>query len=251
MSDPISTSGQPSFALYVTPSAIELVQAVVRLAGIAQRRKLMTVATGALRLAREIVADLNETSAKFLVLADATIILKIDESHTASRPRQGELQTHIHSTAGPLGTVHVALIEELEKIINPAGYGTFWRAQEFGTGKSGSYLEGDVDVPSQTGRMLYGTFEDSGTPPDASQQGRNVGRDVAFMPGGDNPGLGTISEELPGRHFLRDGSLAIGEEYVAAIAALQEKYASEVAELQRMLEAEVASDSKVIGRLNA
>lgn len=164
--------------------------------------------------------DINLVAVKIAGVADGLIIAKILETHSGNRPVTGVMESHIRSEPGPLGLVEVGMIDELNKIVNPNGYGPFWRAQEYGTGSS--------EVPSQEGRVLFGTFEDSGTPPDASQRGRGEGHDIAFIPGGANPGQGIISVELPGRHFLRDGTAEAGVRYIKAMEDVQKKWNEEI-----------------------
>lgn len=239
-----------SFAYMVTPGVTELVQTVVRIAREAQDRDLRELAVGAYNLAHDIFSDLNQVATKMAAVADSLIDDKIEATKSANRPQNASMETHIVSRPGPLGTVQVAMLAELEKIINPAGYGTYWRAQEFGTGQSGEMLGGTVDIPSQEGRVLFGTFNPSGDPPDAAQAGLGVGHDAAFVPGGSNPGQGIISVDLPGRHFLRDGATEAGVKYREAIGALQDDWLARLRELARLLAAE-RRQMTYIARLDA
>lgn len=163
---------------------------------------------------------LTKIALDYSALSEAAIVRKMLETKNRNRPFTGQMETHIKSLPGPLGTVHVALYEELDKIINANGeYGTFWRAQEYGTGQEG--------VPSQQGRVIRGFFEPSGTSPDGALRGIGVGTDLAFEPDGTGT-YGTINFDLPGRHFLRDGSAEAGAEYVSAIEKLATRTAEEI-----------------------
>lgn len=122
---------------------------------------------------------------------------------------------------GPVQTGEVGVADEawLDKAINPhsPGYGPYWRAQEHGTGTP--------EVPSQIGRILRGYFYGTGytdpTPPRAQYRGGGgphpifVSGRASKLPGsvsggigprGGRGGYGTISREIQGRHFIRDGA---------------------------------------------
>lgn len=163
-----------------------------------------------------LLRDVNEIAMECTALSEVMIMQKILETRRTNRPHQGIMESHIVSRPGPFGLVEVALLEELDKIVNPNGYGPYWRAQEYGTGTG--------EVPEQAGRVILGTFEPSGTPPQAAQRGAGKGTDLQFIPGGANPGRGVISVELGGRHFLRDGFAEVGEKYLAKMADVQAKW---------------------------
>lgn len=182
-------------------------------------------------LARNITDDLNVIASAMALLADKEIVAKISETRATNRPPAFEMEGHIHSQSTGLGFVAVALTEELDKIVNPVGdYGTFWRAQEYGTGQTN---EGGA-IPTQIGRVFLGAFEPSSTRPDLEQAGLGVGTDAKFISrraqessGGDQ-GFGTINEDLPARHFIRDGSAIAGVEYARRMAELDAKYGRRV-----------------------
>jgi hypothetical protein len=223
-----------AFAYLVTPDIPEIVTGLARIQTLALEVGFPAVREKATVILTDMLNAINGVATRFTAISEEEIVKVLHATHTASRPTRGDLETHIISAPGPFGSVKIALISELDKIINPEGYGTFWRAQEYGTGKEG--------VPQQSGRFLYGVFDPSGTRPDSSQRGLNVGRDQAFFPG-PGGGPGEINVELPGRHFLRDGSLAAGERYKIAMGEISKttgdalsKLAAEVrAEAQRVI----------------
>lgn len=137
------------------------------------------------------------------------------------------------------GSVGVASVSSLERAINrrSPGYGSYWRAQEYGTGGG--------EVPSQIGRVIYGYFMFAGgagaTPPQAQYAGgggphpifqsaggsANAGLSggyvggVAAGPRGGRGGLGTIGTEIAPRHFIRFGADAAAVSWRERIAAVQ------------------------------
>lgn len=125
------------------------------------------------------------------------------------------------------GAVGVGNVEILNRAVNPhsRGYGTFWRAIEYGTGQGG--------VPSQVGRILYGSFTAAGggdaTPPMPQYAGGGGPHPVfisGYRPssGGDRTsGLGTIGKEIEPRHFIRYGADAAAVQWRAEISALQDR----------------------------
>lgn len=234
-------AGEPYFDFYsirnVAKLALNLSEAQI---GLAERR-LYTEALRVAKLFTQFLTDINALAVEFCNVADTEIILKIRETAAHNRPQGGDMETHIRSIPGPpgTGTVQVALLAELDKIVNPNGYGPFWRAQEYGTGQAG--------VPEQAGRTFLGTFEPSGTPPDADQRGRGKGTDLQFIPGGDNPGRGTISVELPGRHFLRDGFAEVGTKYLAKMTDVQLRWDGRIAAIVAQLKERLSSGRGFVG----
>lgn len=223
-SDP-TAGGEEAFAYFLTSQIPQIVVRLIELQGVALEARLMSLRSEIGALIDDLLADINRVAVETAALSEGWIVAKIIASHSGNRPITGSMETHIRSEPGPLGLVRVGLISELNKILNPRGYGPFWRAQEYGTGTD--------QVPSQAGRPLYGTFEPSGDPPDAAQRGLGMGHDLAFIPGGVDPGFGRISVELPGRHFLRDGSALAGKRYVERMKELEERY---IARLRDTLE---------------
>lgn len=233
-------AGEPYFDFYsirnVAKLALNLSEAQI---GLAERR-LYTEALRVAKLFTQFLTDINALAVEFCNVADTEIILKIRETAAHNRPQGGDMETHIRSIPGPpgTGTVQVALLAELDKIVNPNGYGPFWRAQEYGTGQSG--------IPGQAGRVIYGVFEPSGYGPDPSQRGLRVGHDQAFMSGyqtGAN--LGTISVELPARHFLRDGFDRAGAKYLERVAQLNKIYTARILEISKEIAGGVRDQNAV------
>lgn len=129
------------------------------------------------------------------------------------------------------GAVGVAPEEVLNRAVNPdtPGYGTFWRAIEFGTGGGG--------VPSQRGRVIRGFFAAAGygdqTRPLAiyrqggphpifipGSAGRDIGLSGAGKRGGRG-GYGTIRREIRPAHFIRDGANEALAEWRREMAQLE------------------------------
>lgn len=204
-----------------------LIETLTNLQGFALDHRLMAYADGVSKVLLRLLDDIQTVAMQMAQLSEAYIISEIFATHSAKRPITGNMESHIKSRAGPLGIVFVALIEELDKIVNPmGGYGTFWRAQEFGTGVTPDE-GGWGEIPGQEGRIIRGVFTPSGTDPDAASRGLNQGTDLAFESGGAG-GWGTINVELPGRHFLRRGVDLAGETYLQRMAELQTRYTNEL-----------------------
>jgi hypothetical protein len=129
------------------------------------------------------------------------------------------------------GMVGVALVSQLELAINPRspGYGTYWRAQEYGTGQG--------EVPSQVGRVIYGYFMAAGggdtTPPQAQYAGgggphpvfqstrqKNLGLAGGYL-GEFRGGYGTIGAEIQPRHFIGYGADFAAVRWREQIAVIQ------------------------------
>lgn len=116
------------------------------------------------------------------------------------------------------GNVGVAPEEVLDRAVNPdtPGYGTYWRAIEFGTGREG--------VPAQRGRVIRGLF--TGRAPGYADATRPLaiyrggGPHPIFIPGsagtalglsgigprGGKGGYGVIRREIRPAHFIRNGA---------------------------------------------
>lgn len=120
------------------------------------------------------------------------------------------------------GMVGVGEIEELKRIRNPDGYGTFWRALEYGTGQNG--------VPSQIGRVLLGVFGMSNpSAPDAQYAGGRGPHPVFLsktkLAGSlaAQSGFGTIGMEMRGKHFIKYGADEAAVKWRENIAAAQDR----------------------------
>lgn len=125
------------------------------------------------------------------------------------------------------GSVGVGNVAVLDRAINPrsGGYGPFWRAIEYGTGQQG--------VPSQVGRILYGSFQSAGggdaTAPMSEYRGGGGPHPIftsGYQPSPDGArasGLGTISKEIEPRHFIRYGADGASVQWRAEVAALQDR----------------------------
>jgi hypothetical protein len=221
-------SGDPgiegAYTSFETRSVVDLVRVVNEIGNLGIDHGQKAIYVRAQQIIGKLVDGLNKLSLEIADYSRDAIVSKMLESHTASRPLTGDMETHVVSMALPLGGVRVALLAELDRVVNPEGYEAFWPAQEWGT-------DSDM-VKSQVGRGHVGTFEPSGTPPDVSQRGLNKGTDRAWVSGGDNPGFGRITVELPGRHFLRDGAADARVLWRERITALQADTLAQLRELQ-------------------
>jgi hypothetical protein len=205
-----------AYGYFIPEGAEKLVADLLRLSVVALDGGLESYARAVRQIARGFTEDLLALSVQAASYASLAVIAKMFESQASNRPHTGAMETHVRSVPGPWGIVCVGLISELEKIINARGaWGPFWMAQEFGT-------------THQAGRLLFGTFYESGkgsqgTPPD---ENRNT--DLAFVPMGDAPGWGRISRELPARHFLRDGGEQAGKVWKDAVEEIQGKWLAQL-----------------------
>src|SRR5487761_248744 len=110
------------------------------------------------------------------------------------------------------GAVGVGNVDFLNRAVNAhnRGYRSYWRAIEYGTGQEG--------VPSQLGRILYGSFTQSGGSSPmapAAQYAGGGGPHPVFIAGGvgisqidgvRTIGMGTIGREVPAKHFIQWGA---------------------------------------------
>lgn len=129
-----------------------------------------------------------------------------------------------------LGYVKVALIDELDKAVNPDGSGRYWNAIEYGSVEVGNIMEG---------RRLYGSFSGGGS--DDERPREMYRRDVLgdtmaphaefIMGGGSDPEKGIIHNEIEGRHFLRDGTDEAWTGYTKGVREIDRWLRNEVAKL--------------------
>lgn len=136
------------------------------------------------------------------------------------------------------GAVGVGNVDFLNRAINShsRGYGTYWRAIEYGTGKDG--------VPTQIGRILYGSFVGAGgsspTRP-LSEYAGGGGPHPAFVSGGVGVsasggervlGFGTIGKEITGKHFIKWGADEAAIAWRSDIAQVQSRALQELRALR-------------------
>lgn len=139
------------------------------------------------------------------------------------------------------GNVGVAPEEVLDRVVNPdtPGYGTYWRAIEFGTGGPGG-------VPSQRGRVIRGLFTgrapgyaDATRPLAIYQSGgphpifipASAGTSIGLSgigPRGGRGGYGTIGREIRPAHFIRDGANDALKVWRRDLAALESRVIAEL-----------------------
>jgi hypothetical protein len=242
-----------AFAYLLTRDVPALVINLQEIQGLAIEHGLTALREEISAILTGFLDDLNRVAVQMAGLADGWIIAKLFETQSRNRPHTVNMEGHIVSEPGPLGSVQVAKLDQLDRIVNPRGaYGPFWRAQEYGTGAAVDYgPDAGDEIPSQEGRRFVGTYEPSQTPPDSEQRGLGVGRDLAFTPGGENPGLGVISVDLPGRHFLRDGTAETGSRYLAAMDEVQSRWRAKFADVMYAFKTQQASTRTISLRLRA
>lgn len=250
------------FGGFATREVPKLVTDLIDLQTTARTAGMVDFANGVGRIVTGFLTDLNEAAREHALIADEQIKRRIEATRAANRPPSNEMSTHIVSEPGPLGSVGVAKMTDLDKIVNAGSdysrtYGPFWAAQEFGTGVTMEYgpYAGE-GIPSQEGRILYGTFEPSGDRPDPEQRGLRVGRDLAFHPAisgydDDNAGWGRISVDLPGRHFLRDGLEEAGAKWLTKMGAIQAKWMRALEALLAEMRTPAGSSYTFTGRIEA
>lgn len=146
--------------------------------------------------------------------------------HLRNAVRSRALPAIAGLSTGAVGVANIAILDALR---NPLGnYGPYWQAQEYGTAAESPR----GPIPRQKGRVIRGSFfgrnfAGDGEPPRRDLQGLGVGPHPIFVSsaaggaaaralghssrgvgkrGGVGGGFGTISVELPGRHFIRDGA---------------------------------------------
>lgn len=244
-SDPTS-GGEDAFALLSVAGIPNLINDLIRLGTVARERGHMTLYDEVGALLDGLLQDINAVAAEIAGFAEGAVVGRIYATTAPNRPQTNEMEQHIKALPGPLGSVRVGILSELDKIVNPrGGFGPFWRAQEFGTGGATG------GVPSQIGRPLFGTYDPSGSPPDSAQRGLRAGHDLAFVPMGTAPGFGRISVDLPGRHFLKDGSEAAGAEYIKRMQAVQDKWLSRLRAMMAQVKANAARGGSFTGRIEA
>jgi hypothetical protein len=223
-----------AFDTFEAPGVVTLTGILLQVIKAAARFPDVQIAAS--ELIRESLAVADGIANIVSVASEVAIIGKIQDTQARNRPTTGEMETHIASTPGPFGTVHVGLTEELDKIVNPISpqWGQFWQAQEYGT-------------THQKGREIFGTFYESEEPPELAQQGLGKGHDIAFIPMGSAPGLGRIGVELPARHFLTDGTMAAGERYLKLHAVFEKEAVAALDDMKKMIAAAAATGGGFLG----
>lgn len=225
--------------------AIKLAEEVDRLTVRGAGTRTLAAATAA-QLRRAYVdfnAGLRTTAVKAADAASTGMIARFDSTRVrADSGATPHLRDLLH--ARPLapyggvetGAVGIADVGMLDRALNrnSPNYGTYWRAQEYGTGKDG--------VPSQVGRVIRGYFTAAGggdpTPPlaefggggggphpvfisGASGQQRTAGSGRGPGPAGGVGGFGTIGHEIRPRHFIKFGADEAAIQWRTGIARVQ------------------------------
>lgn len=190
--------------------------------------------------------DLRSTAEVAAAQARENIVARLEATRrrgdTGTRPGLAGLIRCAPLSFGSVqtGAVGIADVAWLERAINPntPGYGSYWRAQEYGTGSA--------DIPSQVGRVLRGYFASAGggdlTVPQAQYSGGG-GPHPIFLSGGSGSqrlagsgrgpgvrggvgGFGTIGHEDAPRHFIEYGADAARVQWRTKLAELQSRTVS-------------------------
>lgn len=223
-----------AYANFLVTDAVEIMSLMARAQARSFEVGMPEIGAALARMATQMALDLRQISEWTAGLADELIVERIVATKGIRPEAAGEhLDEHIQSGILPLGTVQVAYIDELDKVVNTEGYGPYWRAQEAGTG---SFDPEVGPVASQVDRVLMGTYGfGDGSRPDPSKAGVGVGDEGQFVPGGGDPGFGTIHHELPARHFLRDGTNEAWAFYGREMDAFQDKWVAQVNEVKALI----------------
>lgn len=178
------------------------------------------------RLIVDLDAEMTLLGVRTAELADRNIKARIRT--TQKRPdttHKLHMVDAVKSEGLPLGGVVVAKTDELDKVVNQESSSSkpYWLTQELGSVETGNAM---------TGRILFGRFQGPGHDerPMAEYRGGG-GPGSEFLFGGTGAGYGTISHEIEGRHFLRDGSNEAWAYYVKEVQRISERYAAELTAL--------------------
>lgn len=177
---------------------------------------------GAIRAQQDIIARLNATQVR---------------TDTDASPHLRDLIrcAPLNVAAVETGVVGIGDVARLDLAVNPRGpgYGPYWTAQEYGTGRG--------EVKSQVGRILFGYFAAAGggdlTPPQAQYAGgggphpifQSSGSGTFSGPLGGRGGLGTIGVEIRPRHFIEQGKDAAAVAWRNEIDAVQQRAIDRIA----------------------
>lgn len=220
--------------------SVEMIEAMTRVAAlrreaIALGRPDIQVAVSSIGV--ELQRELDAVSIETARRADEAIIRKLQSTRRRPRTdRSRHLEDSIVSSPwqfpgapSTLGGVKIALVDELDKAVNPSGYGPYWSALEFGSVEVGNVM---------TGRTLYGTFSGGGSDPERPRRayrrdllGDAIAPHAQFEWGGEDQGKGVIHNEIEGRHFLRDGTEEAWRYYAGRIASIDARYAARILDL--------------------
>lgn len=181
--------------------------------------------------------NLRESARLAAVNATKGMVERLDS--TRRRPESGSVPplrdlvvaTPLSVGRMQTGAVGIANLALLERARNPLshGYGSYWRAQEYGTGQG--------EVASQVGRILFGSFADAGGAGPSAPQGVFAGgggphpvfvsgNSLAAGPG--TVGFGTITHEIVAKHFIAWGADEARIGWRADIAQLQSRALNEL-----------------------
>lgn len=205
------------------------------------------LATLARRTARDADARMRAKLKASMVRPDTRM-----SPHLASMIRSRAIRLGVGLESGAVGIADEAF---LDRAVNPTspGFGTYWRAQEFGTGATDPTT--GYTVPSQVGRVIFGYFYGPGltsptrpmsqyrggggphpifvTASSAGAQAASIG--ISNYGGGKRGGKGgrgIISVEIQGKHFIRDGANEALVEWRLGMAKIE---ASTISRLKSVL----------------
>lgn len=223
------TSGPDAWDFFGSTQMVEAMTIIARLRREAIAAGRPDIQAGISRVGVELQRELDRLARRTVEVADEAIVRKLRSSRRRPHTdRSRHLEDSIRSIPFPgLGGVKIALIEELDKAVNPGGYGPYWRAIEFGSVEVGNPM---------TGRTLYGTFTGGGSSPERPryEYRRDVIGDGAIAPHaqfewhGEDTGKGIIHNEIEGRHFLKEGTDEAWAFYAAEVARIDARVSREV-----------------------
>jgi hypothetical protein len=230
---PVADTGPESFEFFASRDMLEALRIgkLKRDEFFALGDRVNAAKVGAILVDME--AELQKLATRTAAMADEAALRRLES--TRRRPmtdRSRHLEDSIKSEPWLLGSVKVALIDELNQAVNPEDGRPFWRTQEYGSAPDPTVgWEGN----EMAGRILYGRFDDDR--PRAqfarSRLGDAEAPSAHFTWGypGSSAGFGTIEEELPPRHFLREGSEVAWQFYRREVARLSTEMAGRVVRL--------------------
>lgn len=172
-------------------------------------------------IAEQWIRELDQIAVQTAAYADERIRQAIRDT-AAGRPDTSKtihLIDLVHSQPDMLGSVHVALLSELDKGVDPnyPGAGPYWRAQEYGKTQD---------------RWLFGVFfgegSDSGGDAPRAQYKGGGGPGAEFVVGQPDGGWGHFDTPLRARHFLERGSNEAAAYYLRRINAASHQGAQQI-----------------------
>lgn len=220
------TSQNGAGSVYIFGSS-DMLEALTLLADVAAEaiRVKPEIAVRVREILSKLEADLLLLAQRTAVTADAAIEQKlIAGQRRPNTTRDQHLTSAIRSEPMRFGSVRIAMIDDLDRVTNPEGYGPYWRAIEYGSEAVGNQM---------TGRVLFGTFVGPGHDdvPRSDYAGVKGAPGSEFVFGKDaagEAGFGTIQHEIEPRYFIRDGAEEAAGFYGGEIHRVATRYAQQI-----------------------